>query len=96
MLIKLPDSIQLYVLKIKDMALDYAPKILGAIFVYLICIWIISRIASVSRKMMVHRKFDVSLQTFIISLIKVGLTVMMFFLAIVGMLGVNITSLQRY
>lgn len=88
---QLLDSSQLYVLKIKDMALDYAPKILGAILVYLIGSWIISRIACVSRKMMVHRKFDVSLQTFLISLIKVGLTVMMF-LAIVGMLGVNITS----
>lgn len=88
---QLLDSSQLYVLKIKDMALDYAPKILGAILVYLIGSWIISRIANVSRKMMVHRKFDVSLQTFLISLIKVGLTVMMF-LAIVGMLGVNITS----
>lgn len=85
------DSSQLYVLKIKDMALDYAPKILGAILVYLIGSWIIGRIANVSRKMMIHRKFDISLQTFLISLIKVGLTVMMF-LAIVGMLGVNITS----
>ncbi|WP_223815310.1 mechanosensitive ion channel family protein [Sphingobacterium litopenaei] len=85
------DSSQLYALKIKDMALDYAPKILGAILVYLIGSWIIGRIANVSSKMMIHRKFDVSLQTFLISLIKVGLTVMMF-LAIVGMLGVNITS----
>ena len=85
------DSSQLWILKIKDMALEYAPKILGAIIVYLIGSWIIGRIANVSRKMMVHRKFDVSLQTFLISLIKVGLTVMMF-LAIVGMLGVNITS----
>lgn len=85
------DNGQIWMMKIKDMALDYAPKVLGAILVYLIGQWIISRIAGLSQKMMTHRKFDVSLQKFLVSLIKVSLTVMMF-LAIIGMLGVNITS----
>ncbi|MCA5006438.1 mechanosensitive ion channel family protein [Sphingobacterium bovistauri] len=85
------DSGQIWVMKIKDMALDYVPKILGAILVYLIGSWIISRIANVARAVMLRKKFDVSLQTFLGSLIKVSLTIMMF-LAIVGMLGVNITS----
>ena len=85
------DGSQLWVLKIKDMALDYAPKVLGAILVYLIGSWIIGRIANISKAMMTSRKFDVSLQTFLVSVLKISLTVMMF-LAIVGMLGVNITS----
>lgn len=85
------DSGQIWIMKIKDMGLSYAPKILGAIVVYLIGSWIIDKIANISRKMMTSRKFDVSLQKFLVSLIKVSLTVLMF-LAIVDMLGVNITS----
>lgn len=85
------DNGQVWLMKIKDMALEYAPKVLGAILVYLIGSWIIARIATVTKKVMMRRNFDVSLQTFLVSLIKVSLTVMMF-LAIVGMLGVNITS----
>ncbi|MDQ8005845.1 MAG: mechanosensitive ion channel family protein [Pedobacter sp.] len=88
---KVLDSSQVWLDKIKNMALDYAPKVLGAILVYLIGQWIIGRIASLSRKMMSLRGFDISLQKFLVSVIKVMLTVMMF-LAIVGMLGVNITS----
>lgn len=85
------NSSQVWVAKLKDMALDYAPKVLGAIIVYLIGQWLISHVAKLSQRMMSHRKFDVSLQKFLVSLIKVTLTVLMF-LAIVGMLGVNITS----
>lgn len=88
---KVIDTSQIWLDKIKNMAFDYAPKVLGAILVYLIGQWIIGRIASLSRKMMSLRGFDISLQKFLVSVIKVMLTVMMF-LAIVGMLGVNITS----
>lgn len=85
------NSGQVWLLKLKNMAIDYAPKIVGAVLVYLIGQWIIGKLSNASRKMMEHRKFDVSLQKFLVSLIKVTLTVLMF-LAIAGMLGVNITS----
>ncbi len=85
------DSGQIWIMKIKDMALTYAPKIVGAIVVYLIGSWIIGRIADLSRRMMANNKFDISLQKFLVSLIRVGLNVLMF-LAIVDMLGVDITS----
>lgn len=82
---------QTWLLKLKDMGLEYAPKILGAILVYIIGQWLITRISNLSRKMMASRNFDVSLQKFLVSIIKVTLTVLMF-LAVASMLGVNITS----
>lgn len=80
-----------WMMKIKDMALSYAPKILGALLVYLIGQWIIGRIGALFRKVLAGKNFDPSLQNFLVSIVKVTLTILMF-LAIIGMLGVNITS----
>ncbi|MFZ4863587.1 mechanosensitive ion channel family protein [Sphingobacterium sp. Mn56C] len=85
------NSVQLLLIQLKVTAIGYAPKIVGAIIVYLIGQWVISYIAKLSQRMMKSRKFDISLQKFLVSLIKVTLTVLMF-LAIIGMLGVNVTS----
>lgn len=88
---QLLDQGGIWMLKIKDMALEYAPKVLGAILVYLIGQWIIGRIGVLIKKVLSNKKFDISLQKFLVSIVKVTLTVLMF-LAIIGMLGVNITS----
>mgnify|MGYP000851677000 CR=1 FL=1 len=85
------DQGSIWMEKIKDMALAYAPKVLGAILVYLIGQWLIGRIGAIIKKMLSNKNFDVSLQKFLVSIVKVTLTILMF-LAIIGMLGVNITS----
>lgn len=77
--------------KMKDMAISYAPKIAGAILVYIIGTFIINRSARVLRNILVKRRFDSSLQTFLISLYKATLLILMF-LAIAGMIGVDITG----
>ncbi|MES2431016.1 MAG: mechanosensitive ion channel domain-containing protein [Bacteroidota bacterium] len=77
--------------KIKQMAMEYAPKILGALIVYLIGSWAISKIASLMKKAMAGKNYDLSLQTFLSSLVKVLLTVLLI-LTIFGMLGVNLTA----
>jgi small conductance mechanosensitive channel len=82
---------QVWLMKIKNMALDYAPKVIGAILIYIIGQWIIGRINNVSRAVLTKRKFDLSLQKFILSLLKTSLSIMLF-LAIAGILGVNITG----
>ncbi len=82
---------QLWLLKLKTMAIDYAPKLVGAILVYLVGQWIIGRIGTLSRKVLASRNFDVSLQKFLLSLIKVTLSILLF-LAIAGMIGVDITG----
>lgn len=77
--------------KIKDMAIDYAPKLVGAILVYIIGSWLINKLSSVMKKAMTRRMYDPSLQTFLASFIKVLLTVLLL-LTIFGMIGVNLTA----
>ncbi|WP_205529392.1 mechanosensitive ion channel family protein [Taibaiella koreensis] len=85
------NSGQVWLIKIKSMAIDYAPKLIGAVLVYLIGQWIIGRIGRLSRKVLSTRNFDISLQKFLLSLIKVTLSILLF-LAIAGMVGVDITG----
>jgi small conductance mechanosensitive channel len=82
---------QVWLLKLKSMALDYAPKLVGAILVYIIGSWIIGKINNIFRKILSSKKFDPSLQKFLLSLVKVMMTLLLF-LAIAGMIGVDITG----
>ncbi len=65
------DQGSIWMVKIKDMALAYAPKVLGAILVYLIGQWLIGRIGAIIKKMLSNKNFDVSLQKFLVSIVKV-------------------------
>lgn len=80
-----------WVEKLKNLAIDYAPKIAGAILVYFIGSWLISKFTAVVRKMMMRRNLDPSLQSFLSSMLKVSLLLLLF-LTVISMLGVNITS----
>ncbi|HRE50281.1 MAG TPA: mechanosensitive ion channel family protein [Flavitalea sp.] len=77
--------------KLADMAVSYAPKILGAILVYIIGSWIIRSLVRMLGKSLNQRKFDASLQKFLLSLTSATLSILLF-LAIAGMIGVDITS----
>ena len=86
-----PEQALGFVTKLKEMAFEYAPKLLGAILVYIIGSWFINKISSLMRKAMATKHYDLSLQTFLSSLVKVLLTVLLI-LTIFGMLGVNLTA----
>lgn len=77
--------------KLMDMALEYAPKVLGAILVYIIGSWVIKRIARLLDKGFKKRGFDPSLGAFLRSMIKVSLMVLLV-LTVISMIGVNIVS----
>ncbi|WP_207632637.1 mechanosensitive ion channel family protein [Foetidibacter luteolus] len=77
--------------KIKDMAIEYAPKVLGAIVVYIIGSWLIGKLAKLMQKAMMRRNYDPSLQTFLYSLVKALFTILLL-LTIFGMLGVNLIA----
>jgi small conductance mechanosensitive channel len=66
-----------YIDKIKDFAIGYAPKIAGAVIFYLVGSWIIGKLVSVMRKILLKRDYDASLQSFLISLVKVALTILL-------------------
>ena len=59
---------QVWLLKLKSMALDYAPKLVGAILVYIIGSWIIGKINRIFAKVLSTKKFDPSLQKFLLSI----------------------------
>lgn len=86
-----PEQAVNFMYKVKEMAIEYAPKLIGAVLVYLIGSWVINKIASVMKKAMAGKQYDASLQTFLSSLVKMLLTVLLI-LTIFGMLGVNLTA----
>ncbi|MFT3679493.1 MAG: mechanosensitive ion channel [Ferruginibacter sp.] len=77
--------------KAKEMAIEYVPKLVGALLIYIIGSWIIGRLSSLMKKAMAAKQYDASLQTFLGSLVRVLLTVLLI-LTIFGMLGVNLTA----
>lgn len=80
-----------FAVKVKEMAVAYAPKVIGAILIYLVGSWIIGKISALMRKAMSAKQYDASLQTFLGSLVRVMLTILLI-LTIFGMLGVNLTA----
>lgn len=77
--------------QVTQIGLDYGPKVLGAIAVWIIGSWIIKAIVGVLGKTMVKTKTDTSLQPFLKGLAG-GLLKAMLVISVLGMLGVEMTS----
>lgn len=75
----------------KKIVLEFGPKLLGAIIVFAIGLWIIKAISRGFEKFLDSRKIDESLKPFLKSLIAALLKVMLI-LSVLGMLGVEMTS----
>lgn len=76
---------------IKIIFATYGLKILGAILFFIIGLWIISAVTKLLGKVMVRRKIDASLQSFLSSMISVGLKVLLL-ISVAGMMGIETTS----
>ncbi|QES87774.1 mechanosensitive ion channel family protein [Rhizosphaericola mali] len=72
-------------------ALEYGPKILIAIIIYLVGTWLIKWSVKLITRFFSYRKFDDTLKSFLLSMVKVGLTVLLF-LTIAGQIGIPITG----
>jgi small conductance mechanosensitive channel len=70
---------------------DYGPKLIGAIVVWIIGAWIIKRFSKVLAKSLEKRKMDESLKPFLRSLFEVLLKVLLA-ISVLGMLGIEMTS----
>ncbi len=77
--------------KFKDFALDYTPKIIGALIFYIVGSWIIKKLVNLIGKLMLKKDYDASLQSFLMSLIKSALMIFLF-ISIMGILGVNTSA----
>jgi small conductance mechanosensitive channel len=76
---------------IVEYALNYGTKFLGAIVVLIVGFWLIRLFSKVIIKALDKRNIDVSLKTFIKSLITTLLKILLI-ISVVGMLGVEMTS----
>ncbi|MEM6517259.1 MAG: mechanosensitive ion channel domain-containing protein [Bacteroidota bacterium] len=74
-----------------EFVLDYGPKLIGAIIVFIIGSWIIKRIMRSLRRVMEKSKYDVSLQKFLLNLLSWTLKVVLV-LVVVSQLGVDVTT----
>ena len=77
--------------KFIDSAIAYAPKVIGAVVFYVIGSWIIGRLGVLFKKGLSARKFDLSLQTFLVSFFKIVCLVLLI-ITIFGILGVDTSS----
>lgn len=69
----------------------YGLKIAGAILFFIIGLWIVNGITKLLLKVMTRRKFDASLQSFLGSMVGVGLKVLLL-VSVAGMIGIETTS----
>jgi small conductance mechanosensitive channel len=76
--------------KVVDFAVSYAPKILGAVIFYIIGSWIIKKIVNIMGSLMSRKSYEPSLQSFLMSLVKIVLMLFLF-ITIMGILGVDTT-----
>lgn len=77
--------------KFKAKAIDYAPTLITAILVLGIGLWVIKLISKMLSKLMQAKHYDASLQTFLLSLFKVSMNILLI-ITVAGMLGINTTS----
>ena len=74
-----------------DFIMEYGPKIIGAILIWIIGSWIIKKIKKVIEGLMQKKQYDPSLQKFLGNLVNWALKILLV-LAILAKLGVETTS----
>lgn len=77
--------------KIIEMAVAYAPKVLGAVILLIVGFWVASFLSKLASKNLEKRDIDPSLTPFVTSFISIGLKILVVFSA-ASMFGIEVTS----
>lgn len=85
------EDAQVWIDKGIDFAVEFGPKLIGAILIYIIGSWIIKKLMKLLSKGMNAQDYDKSLQKFFLNLAKWALTIFLI-ITVVSMLGVETTS----
>lgn len=80
-----------YIDRIIHVLAEFTPVVISALLVLLIGLWVIKRIAIFSQRAFEKRDLDVSLRTFLRSLISIGLKIILI-VTVAGMLGIGTAS----
>ncbi|MGJ8732180.1 MAG: mechanosensitive ion channel family protein [Cellulophaga sp.] len=75
-----------------EKVMDYGPKIIMAIIIYLVGSWLIKKLVGVAKKVMSKGNYDESLQKFLLNLVSWGLKIFLI-ITVISTLGVETTSL---
>lgn len=86
-----PLNLEKHIEHIISILIEYTPRVIGATLVLIIGLWLIKRLSTLTTKSMERRDLDVSLRTFVRSLISVGLKVVLI-VTVAGMIGIGTTS----
>ena len=84
------EQTQLWLEKGVNFIVEYGPKVLGAVLIYIIGSWIVGRIVRGLRNVMKRLKYEESLQRFLMNLISWGLRIILV-VVVVSALGVDVT-----
>lgn len=71
--------------------MTYGAKVLGAIVVFIVGLYVTNWLTRIFGRMMTRRHLDISLQSFLKSIVSVGLKVLLL-ITVAGMLGIQTTS----
>lgn len=82
---------QNYIDKVVNLGFDYGPKLVGAIVVLIVGLWIIKLATKISGRSLQKAHIDQSLVTFLTSLTNVLLKILLF-ITVMGMVGIQMTS----
>jgi len=86
------EEAQTYIDQAIAMALDFAPKLAGAIAVLMIGFWLVKKVSVVVKAALQKSNFSLEISSFIVSLLNVGAKAMILLVA-AGMIGFDTTSL---
>ncbi len=87
----MPALLDKHIDRLKDNVAEYAPKVIIALIVLFIGLWVIGRIAILMDKAMKRRELEVSLRTFLRSLMSIGLKIVLI-VTVAGMIGIGTAS----
>ncbi|MCG2460801.1 mechanosensitive ion channel [Flavobacteriaceae bacterium F89] len=85
------DNAQIWINKSIDWIVDYGPKIIGAILIFIVGSWVINKLVGAIRSGMSKSSYDSSLQNFLLSLVSWTLKIFLI-LVVISQLGVNVTT----
>ena len=84
-------QLEQYTQRAIELTMEYAPKLVLALVVLVIGLWIINRIIDILGNLLDRRHIDKSLQPFLKSLLGIGLKVMLL-ISVASMIGIETTS----
>jgi len=85
------DRITSYFDRFVNTIIEFTPSVISALIVLIIGMWVVNRIGKIAEKAMVRRDLEVSLRTFLRSLVSIGLKIILI-VTVAGMLGIGTTS----